>query len=209
MSFGKRKNDRPRHLVSGPFSKRQTMDFTCRWREPLNVSHGRRLSGAAYSPRSLVSRVVQESSELLQKPVSISNYQLLLKNKTNKLAKYLTKIQTMYDNGVISETLAYLRWTPVILADSGEEEARLIGHDLRDLIVRCRFRGRTCNMRHFSQIPNPLFGNCYRFDPGELGADYAAIGPSKGLSVMFYLEATNLNHVKVEYRMVYIKAKFV
>ena len=84
----------------------------------------------------------------------------------------------------------------------GIQESREIGHQLNDLVLRCTFRGRPCNMTHdFKWIMNAMLFNCYTFDPGEKADNFVTTGPETGLSLLFYLEATNGTQLNAEYDM--------
>jgi hypothetical protein len=134
-------------------------------------------------------------------PISKSNYEHILQNKTSRLSGYFAKLQQMQEAGVITEDqMARYKSIRNTRNNIGIEESKAIGYQLKDLILRCVFRGRQCNITHnFKWIINAILYNCYTFDPGEKADHFVATGPENGLSLLFYLEATNGSQLNAEY----------
>ena len=139
-------------------------------------------------------------------PISQSNYENVSKQENGTLAMYLARLEGMYNNGTISQAELSTLGTPInIMRNAGMEESRMVGHQLRDLILRCTFRAQPCNMTsQFTYIMNPILYNCYTFNPGIAGNDFVATGPENGLSLLFYLEETNGSTVQATYSQVHV-----
>jgi hypothetical protein len=136
--------------------------------------------------------------------LSQTNYKYVSQQESGILANYLARLGGMYANGTITKDEMSIFNLPInIMRNAGIDEAKMIGHQLKDLILRCTFRGQPCNITtHFTWIMNAFLYNCYTFDPGVNGKNFVATGSENGLSLLFYLEATNGSYVQAEYTKV-------
>jgi hypothetical protein len=137
-------------------------------------------------------------------PLSQTNYEDVVQQDNGTLAKYLARLEIMHTNGLITDGEMSRFNIPInIMRNAGTEEAKKIGHRLTDLILRCTFRGQPCNITaQFTWIMNAVLYNCYTFHPGVDGKDFVATGPENGLSLLFYLEATNGSYIQSDYTKV-------
>ncbi len=165
-----------------------------------------------------IDRPIQETTTILHKPtrfpdvtvcnldpLSRSNLEAIMNNENSSVAKYNTRINQMYEDKTISanQLSKFRSHIPELLSNINEHEAIAVGHQLKDFILRCTFLGQPCNWTdQWTRLQNPLFYNCYTFDPGELGATTVGTGPELGLSLILYLEATNGTNVKAQYNKV-------
>ena len=67
-----------------------------------------------------------------------------------------------------------------------QSETSLIGHQLEDLVMFCRYRGVDCDYEQdFTRFVSPTFFNCYTYNVPENIVD---TGPDKGLTMVLFLE---------------------
>ena len=69
-----------------------------------------------------------------------------------------------------------------------------IGHQMNDTIVKCRMNGKSCDLRReFRSFSSFKYGTCFSFNDYlvKSGIKVGRIGPSFGLSIELYLDATS------------------
>ena len=53
---------------------------------------------------------------------------------------------------------------------------RSLGYSLEEMVLKCEFNSKPCNLSWFDWFYHPIYGNCYRFNTGYLnGGKYSYI----------------------------------
>ena len=132
---------------------------------------------------------------------SKSNLEVISALPTSNLYQLNERVSAMITLGILTEDEAKEYQSPMTMLENvGSEEARQIGHRLEDLVLRCTFLGRPCNISaEFTHFINSLMFNCYTFNPGIKGQNFNSVGQEYGLSLILYLEATNGTRVNAPY----------
>jgi hypothetical protein len=94
------------------------------------------------------------------------------------------KIEKIIDFNSFDVNISYLNEADFLIksvlndyedkASRGQIDLKKYGHDLKDLLVNCRFQKKDCSYNDFSFYHNYFYGNCYRFNSG-LNASNQAI----------------------------------
>ncbi|KAK0064091.1 FMRFamide-activated amiloride-sensitive sodium channel [Biomphalaria pfeifferi] len=70
------------------------------------------------------------------------------------------------------------------------DEAKMISHELPDLLIHCRFNREICNVSNFTTSFDGNYFNCFTFNGGQLADQLQmhATGPENGLSLIMSVE---------------------
>lgn len=70
------------------------------------------------------------------------------------------------------------------------KEAKMIGYDIKDFMLHCRFNQELCKPENFTRFFESTYYNCYTFNSGQLQEKILmhATGPQNGLSLIAYLD---------------------
>ena len=68
-------------------------------------------------------------------------------------------------------------------------EKKLLGHDLKDILMLCIFNGGICNANDFTWSYDQLYGNCFTFNSGinKPLKESNMAGTYYGLQIVFYI----------------------
>ena len=86
---------------------------------------------------------------------------------------------TNYDDVYTNKSLYWsVRWKfyETFSPDFNDSLRRSFGYSLDDLLIKCEFDSRPCNRSWFDWFYHTLFGNCYKFNSGNLnGGDFIIV----------------------------------
>jgi hypothetical protein len=117
------------------------------------------------------------------------------------LYKWNNRLRRMVEKGLVTrDDMLKFQAPTLMLENIGINESRLVGHRVEDLVLRCTFRGRPCDMNNdFTQFLNPVMFNCYTFKPSNETGKFNSVGEEYGLSLILYLEVTNGTKTEAAY----------
>ncbi|XP_077994420.1 epithelial sodium channel subunit beta-like [Glandiceps talaboti] len=75
------------------------------------------------------------------------------------------------------------------MAKKNESERQQMGHDIKDMLVDCIWKGYPCSPVNFTSLPNSAYGNCYVFNSGKDGSSLKTNRPglTYGLTLELYI----------------------
>ncbi len=124
--------------------------------------------------------------------ISTTNFRDYQAEKNNSWTRYIERLERLLEANEISQLHFLEMQSPTVLFENvAREDIARVSHQLKDLVLQCKFMGGPCNMSGFTHMMTGTQYNCYTFHGSQFSTDFLTAGGERGLSLLLYLEATN------------------
>jgi hypothetical protein len=129
-----------------------------------------------YRTKSLVRKSAQPKLTFPSLSICDSNYfksraasEYMTSFLYNSVGANFSNFQQFYDftNDSIYSILAW-KFYETFSPEFNDSLRRSFGYSLDELVIKCEFDSRPCNMSWFDWYYHPFYGNCYKFNSGYL-----------------------------------------
>lgn len=159
-------------------------------------------------PVQKVSTLVQkpikfpEVSFCNQVPISPGSLQVERNNTNSGYSSFQSQINDTTGFNELYRSISQINYSlsdllhsqGILYSNVNHSELSQIGHSLRDMVLYCSYGGVACDMDlDFKQFLSPVYLNCFTFTgKSSVGKSSIGSGPSNGLSLILFLDSTDL-----------------
>ncbi len=124
--------------------------------------------------------------------ISTTNFRDLQASKNNTWVRYIELLEKLRAANEISQfDFIQMQSQTRLFENVARGDIAKMGHQLKDLVLQCKFMGAPCDMNGFTRIITGTQFNCYTFHGSQFSNDVDTTGGERGLSLVLYTEATN------------------